>query len=91
MASFSIVGSGSIISLIIPRLSQTPELQPLFQLSVADLLLATCWLIGAILYSQRCDHLSALCYNLHTVEQVTAAPPLWGSLTGFLGKFEGFP
>ncbi|XP_007541863.1 transmembrane protein 116 [Poecilia formosa] len=70
MASFSIVGSGSIISLIIPRLGQTPELQPLFQLSVADLLLATCWLIGAILYSQRCDHLSALCYNLHTVEQI---------------------
>ncbi|PWA20712.1 hypothetical protein CCH79_00019790 [Gambusia affinis] len=76
MASFSILGSGSIISLIIPRLGQTPEvspfvrLQPLFQLSVADLLLAACWLIGAILYSQRCDHLSTLCYNLHTVEQI---------------------
>ncbi|KAM4736452.1 transmembrane protein 116 [Anableps anableps] len=70
MALFSIAGSGSIICLIIPRLSRTPELQPLFQLSVADLLLATCWLVGSILYSQRCSHLSSLCYNLHTVEQI---------------------
>ncbi|MEQ2215909.1 hypothetical protein XENOCAPTIV_007644 [Xenoophorus captivus] len=71
MALFSILGSGSIIFLIIPRLRLTPELQPLFQLSLADLVLAACWLIGAILYSQRCNHLSTLCYNLHTVEQVT--------------------
>ncbi|XP_015260551.1 PREDICTED: transmembrane protein 116 [Cyprinodon variegatus] len=70
MALFSILGSGSIICLIIPRLSHTPELQPLFQLSVADLLLAACWLIGAVLYSQRCNQLSLLCYNLHTVEQI---------------------
>ncbi|KAK5604844.1 hypothetical protein CRENBAI_008930 [Crenichthys baileyi] len=70
MALFSIFGSGSIIFLIIPRLRLTPELQPLFQLSLADLVLAACWLIGAILYSQHCNHLSTLCYNLHTVEQI---------------------
>ncbi|MEQ2175343.1 hypothetical protein GOODEAATRI_017106 [Goodea atripinnis] len=52
-------------------LGNVPLLQPLFQLSLADLVLAACWLIGAILYSQRCNHLSTLCYNLHTVEQVT--------------------
>uniref|UniRef100_A0A3Q2Q9P1 Transmembrane protein 116 n=1 Tax=Fundulus heteroclitus TaxID=8078 RepID=A0A3Q2Q9P1_FUNHE len=45
-------------------------LQPLFQLSVADLLLAACWLTGGVLYSQSCSNLSVLCYNLHTVEQV---------------------
>ncbi|KAM4568481.1 transmembrane protein 116 isoform 1-T1 [Fundulus diaphanus] len=70
MAVFSILGSASIIWLIGPRLSQAPELQPLFQLSVADLLLAACWLTGGVLYSQSCSNLSVLCYNLHTVEQV---------------------
>uniref|UniRef100_A0A8C6NRS9 Transmembrane protein 116 n=1 Tax=Nothobranchius furzeri TaxID=105023 RepID=A0A8C6NRS9_NOTFU len=46
------------------------QLQPLFLLSVTDLLLALCWLVGAVLFSQRCSNLNTLCYNLHTVEQV---------------------
>uniref|UniRef100_A0A3Q1EI80 Transmembrane protein 116 n=1 Tax=Acanthochromis polyacanthus TaxID=80966 RepID=A0A3Q1EI80_9TELE len=67
----SILGSGSIIiCVMLQRLSRMPELQPLIQLSVADLLLAVCWLIGAVLYSQRCNSFSTHCYNLHTVEQI---------------------
>ncbi|XP_072249473.1 transmembrane protein 116 [Leuresthes tenuis] len=71
MALLSILGSGSIITcLLLQRLGRRPELQPLFLLSVADLLLAACWLIGAILFSQHRRSLSPHCYNLHTVEQV---------------------
>uniref|UniRef100_A0A3Q0SD16 Transmembrane protein 116 n=1 Tax=Amphilophus citrinellus TaxID=61819 RepID=A0A3Q0SD16_AMPCI len=46
------------------------QLQPLFLLSIADLLLAVCWLIGAILFSQDCSGRSMHCYNLHIVEQI---------------------
>ncbi|XP_030606159.1 transmembrane protein 116 [Archocentrus centrarchus] len=71
MAVLSILGSGSIIScLMLRRLSRKPELQPLFLLSIADLLLAVCWLIGAILFSQDCSGRSMHCYNLHIVEQI---------------------
>ncbi|XP_062279193.1 transmembrane protein 116 [Scomber scombrus] len=71
MALLSILGSGSIIACVMSqRLSRTPELQPLFLLSVSDLLLALCWLIGAALFSQRCSSLNSHCYHLHTVEQV---------------------
>ncbi|KAL7394338.1 hypothetical protein ABVT39_024436 [Epinephelus coioides] len=70
MALLSVLGSGSIIvCLMLQRLSRTPELQPLFLLSVSDLLLALCWLIGAALFSQRCGSLNTHCYHLHTVEQ----------------------
>uniref|UniRef100_A0A3B3BHR7 Si:ch211-157p22.10 n=1 Tax=Oryzias melastigma TaxID=30732 RepID=A0A3B3BHR7_ORYME len=56
------------------RLSRKPELQPLFLLSVADLLLAACWLVGAVFFSLRCGVLNSLCYNLHILEQVH--PPM---------------
>uniref|UniRef100_A0A3P9KJJ4 Uncharacterized protein n=1 Tax=Oryzias latipes TaxID=8090 RepID=A0A3P9KJJ4_ORYLA len=69
----SILGSSSIIvCLLTQRLSRKPELQPLFLLSVADLLLAACWLVGAVLFCLRCAVLNSLCYNLHILEQVTA-------------------
>ncbi|XP_045901452.1 transmembrane protein 116-like [Micropterus dolomieu] len=72
MAVLSILGSGSIIvCVMLQRLSRTPELQPLFLLSVSDLLLALCWLVGAALFSRHCSHLNTHCYHLHTVEQVT--------------------
>ncbi|KAM6910516.1 transmembrane protein 116 [Xenentodon cancila] len=71
MAVLSILGSGSIIvCLMLQRLSKKPELQPLFLLSVTDLLLAVSWLIGAVLFSQRCSSLNTQCYNLHIIEQV---------------------
>ncbi|XP_047196880.1 transmembrane protein 116 [Hippoglossus stenolepis] len=71
MALLSVLGSGSVIVCVMSqRLSRTPELQPLFLLSVSDLLLALCWLIGAAVFSESCSGLSTHCYNLHTVEQV---------------------
>ncbi|XP_024114399.1 transmembrane protein 116 isoform X1 [Oryzias melastigma] len=71
MGVLSVLGSGSIIvCLISQRLSRKPELQPLFLLSVADLLLAACWLVGAVFFSLRCGVLNSLCYNLHILEQI---------------------
>uniref|UniRef100_UPI0037E8CFBF transmembrane protein 116 isoform X2 n=1 Tax=Semicossyphus pulcher TaxID=241346 RepID=UPI0037E8CFBF len=71
MALLSVLGSGSIIvSVMLQRLSRKPELQPLFLLSVSDLLLSVCWLVGAALFSQRCSSLNRHCYHLHTVEQI---------------------
>ncbi|XP_073341828.1 transmembrane protein 116 [Pagrus major] len=71
MALLSILGSGSIIvCVMLQRLSRTPELQPLFLLSVSDLLLALCWVIGAALFSSHCSSLNKHCHHLHTVEQI---------------------
>ncbi|XP_037532610.1 transmembrane protein 116 [Nematolebias whitei] len=71
MALLSILGSSSIIvCLVTQRLSQRPELQPLLLLSGADLLLASCWVIGAVFFFQPCYNLNTHCYNLHTVEQI---------------------
>uniref|UniRef100_A0A4W5KZB1 Transmembrane protein 116 n=1 Tax=Hucho hucho TaxID=62062 RepID=A0A4W5KZB1_9TELE len=70
MAVLSIVGSGSIIVYAtFQHLIRTPEIQPLFLLSVTDLMLAVSWLIGAVLFTQDCDS-HATCYNLHIVEQM---------------------
>lgn len=59
------------------------QLQPLVLLSVSDLLLAACWLVGAALFSRHCDSLYVYCYHLHTVEQVTQ-PGLDQNLVVFL-------
>ncbi|XP_059194901.1 transmembrane protein 116 [Centropristis striata] len=68
MATLSVLGSGSIIVCVTSqRLSRTPELQPLLLLSVSDMFLSLCWLIGAALFSQ---HHNTHCYYLHTVEQI---------------------
>nr|XP_046193157.1 transmembrane protein 116-like isoform X3 [Oncorhynchus gorbuscha] len=70
MAVLSIVGSGSIIVYAtFQHLIRTPEIQPLFLLSVTDMLLAVSWLVGAVLFTQDCDS-HATCYNLHIVEQI---------------------
>lgn len=39
-------------------------------MSVSDLLLALCWLIGAAVFSDKCNVLNSHCYHLHSVEQV---------------------
>ncbi|XP_017260202.1 transmembrane protein 116 [Kryptolebias marmoratus] len=95
MAALSVVGSSSIIvCLLLQRLSQKPELQPLFQLSVADLLLAVCWVIGGALFFQHCNNLNTLCYNLHTVEQILYMASffctlnyVWNLFTGIREKY----
>ncbi|XP_044062776.1 transmembrane protein 116 isoform X3 [Siniperca chuatsi] len=103
MAALSILGSGSIIvCVMLQRLSRTPELQPLFLLSVSDLLLALCWLIGAALFSQHCSSLNTHCYHLHTVEQILYMASffytlnyVWNLYTGIREKFyscmNGYP
>ncbi|XP_056237168.1 transmembrane protein 116 [Seriola aureovittata] len=103
MALLSVLGSGSIIVCVMSqRLSRTPELQPLFLLSVSDLLLALCWLIGAALFSKHCNSLNAHCYNLQTVEQVLYMASffytlnyMWNLYTGIREKFyschDGYP
>ncbi|XP_023252270.1 transmembrane protein 116-like [Seriola lalandi dorsalis] len=85
MALLSVLGSGSIIVCVMSqRLSRTPELQPLFLLSVSDLLLALCWLIGAALFSKHCNSLNAHCYNLQTVEQFSNRVSTAGKTTALL-------
>lgn len=70
MAVLSFLGAGSIIFCVSSKnLFGTPEIQPLFILSLTDLLLAFSWLLGGVLFSQGCDN-HATCYNLHTVEQM---------------------
>ncbi|XP_042346133.1 transmembrane protein 116 [Plectropomus leopardus] len=95
MALLSVLGSGSIIvCLMSQRLSRTPELQPLFLLSVSDLLLALCWLIGVALFSQHCSSLNTHCYHLHTVEQILYMASffytlnyVWNLYTGIREKY----
>ncbi|XP_040900564.1 transmembrane protein 116 [Toxotes jaculatrix] len=103
MALLSVLGSGSIIvCVMLQRLSRTPELQPLFLLSVSDLLLALCWLFGAVLFSKHCNRLNTHCYNLHTVEQILYMASffytlnyVWNLYTGirekFYSCFDGYP
>ncbi|XP_048858604.1 transmembrane protein 116 isoform X1 [Brienomyrus brachyistius] len=70
MAILSICGSGSIIVYTtFQNLTGTSEVRPLLFLSLADLLLALSWLVGALLFTQ--PHTSpCACQNLHTVEQI---------------------
>nr|XP_046254576.1 transmembrane protein 116 [Scatophagus argus] len=103
MALLSVLGSGSIIVCVaLQRLSRTPELQPLLLLSVSDLLLALCWLIGGALFSRRCSSLNTHCYHLHTVEQVLYMASffytlnyVWNLYTGIREKYyscsNGYP
>ncbi|XP_028281855.1 transmembrane protein 116 [Parambassis ranga] len=97
MAGFSVLGSGSIVCLLSQRLRRRPELQPLFLLSVSDLLLAACWLVGAALYSQHSCSLSRYCYNLHTVEQILYMASflytlnyVWTLFTAIREKYDSF-
>ncbi|XP_069816867.1 transmembrane protein 116 [Dendropsophus ebraccatus] len=65
----SIVGSGSIIGYaVFQNAVRSPEVRPLFYLSVSDLLLAFCWLLGAVLYNPSTGGLS--CFNLQAAGQM---------------------
>ncbi|XP_017569979.1 transmembrane protein 116 [Pygocentrus nattereri] len=102
MAILSILGSGSIIFYaVFQRLVRTSEVQPLFLLSLTDMLLAASWLCGALLFSTSCDSY-ATCYNLHTVEQTLYMASffytlnyVWVLYTGLKEKYRrrlnGFP
>uniref|UniRef100_A0A3Q3SLH7 Transmembrane protein 116 n=1 Tax=Mastacembelus armatus TaxID=205130 RepID=A0A3Q3SLH7_9TELE len=66
------------------------------------MLLALCWLIGAVLFSKHCSSLNTHCYNLHTVEQILYMASffytlnyMWDLYRGVREKFysclDGFP
>ncbi|XP_077318152.1 transmembrane protein 116 [Lithobates pipiens] len=69
-ATLSILGPGSIIGYaVFQNIVKSAEVRPLFYLSLSDLLLAACWLIGAVLYRRSCQH-NVACYNLQAVGQM---------------------
>ncbi|XP_078523556.1 transmembrane protein 116 [Lissotriton helveticus] len=71
MSSLSIIGSSSIIAYaVLQRSVRSPEVRPLFYLSVSDLLLGFCWLIGASLYGKTLRNHDIACYNLQTTGQI---------------------
>ncbi|XP_064209451.1 transmembrane protein 116 isoform X1 [Anguilla rostrata] len=96
MAVLSILGSGSIIVYAaIQNLIRTPEVQPLFLLSVTDLLLSFSWLVGAVLFSHVCEG-HATCYNLNTIQQIFYLSSffytlnyIWVLYTGLKEKYHG--
>ncbi|XP_029426986.1 transmembrane protein 116 isoform X2 [Rhinatrema bivittatum] len=71
MATLSIIGSGAIlIHAMFQNSVRSPEVRPLFYLSFFDLLLALCWLTGAVLYRRTLKNQNLACYNLQTVGQL---------------------
>ncbi|XP_075424263.1 transmembrane protein 116 isoform X2 [Ascaphus truei] len=70
MATLSVIGSGSIIGYaVFHNVIKSPQVRPLFYLSLSDLLLALCWLIAAVLHRQK--QTNTACYNLQAVGQVS--------------------
>uniref|UniRef100_A0A6P5JWC6 Transmembrane protein 116 n=1 Tax=Phascolarctos cinereus TaxID=38626 RepID=A0A6P5JWC6_PHACI len=70
MATLSIMGSSSIIAYtIFQNIMKSPEVRPLLCLSFSDLLLGTCWLLGALLYGTPMAKEDVVCYNLQTTGQ----------------------
>uniref|UniRef100_A0A8B9VFL0 Transmembrane protein 116 n=1 Tax=Anas zonorhyncha TaxID=75864 RepID=A0A8B9VFL0_9AVES len=67
----SITGSSSIIAYaVFQNAVRSPEVRPLFYLSLSDLLLGMCWLTGALLYSTPTSKHDLICYNLQATGQV---------------------
>ncbi|XP_061117349.1 transmembrane protein 116 [Conger conger] len=89
MAVLSILGSGSIIVYAaFQNLIRTPEVLPLFLLSVMDLLLSLSWLIGAVLFTQVCEK-HPTCYNLHTIQQIFYLSSFFYTLNYILVLYRG--
>ncbi|XP_065892253.1 transmembrane protein 116-like [Dysidea avara] len=66
MSSLSILGAATIIvsALIAGKISNA-EVHPIFMLSVADFILAICWLLGGVLWLQsKATHYFGFCYFL---------------------------
>ncbi|XP_027717684.1 transmembrane protein 116 isoform X1 [Vombatus ursinus] len=71
MATLSIIGSSSIIAYtVFQNIMKSPEMRPLLCLSFSDLLLGTCWLLGALLYGTPMANEDVVCYNLQTTGQI---------------------
>ncbi|XP_042721909.1 transmembrane protein 116 isoform X2 [Lagopus leucura] len=71
MAMLSVIGSSSIITYaIFQNVVRSPEVRPLFYLSLSDLFLGMCWIAGALLYSTPTSKHDLICYNLQAMGQV---------------------
>ncbi|XP_062446124.1 transmembrane protein 116 isoform X1 [Rhea pennata] len=71
MAMLSVIGSSSIIAYaIFQNAMRSPEVRPLFYLSLSDLFLGMCWLAGALLYSTPISKEDLVCYNLQATGQI---------------------
>ncbi|XP_025916144.1 transmembrane protein 116 isoform X3 [Apteryx rowi] len=71
MAMLSVIGSSSIIAYaIFQNAVRSPEVRPLFYLSLSDLFLGMCWLAGALLYSTPTSKEDLICYNLQATGQI---------------------
>ncbi|KFW83303.1 Transmembrane protein 116, partial [Manacus vitellinus] len=46
----------------------SPQVRPLFYLSLSDLFLGMCWLAGALLYSSPTSQQDLICYNLQATD-----------------------
>eukprot|EP00079_Xenopus_tropicalis_P032289 XP_017946060.1 PREDICTED: transmembrane protein 116 isoform X2 [Xenopus tropicalis] len=67
----SILGSGSVIGFaVFQNAVKSPEVRPLFYLSLSDLFLAICWLIGAVMYRKSSFNKNIACYNLQILGQM---------------------
>ncbi|NXC89778.1 TM116 protein, partial [Cercotrichas coryphoeus] len=67
----SVVGSSSIIAYaVFQNAVRSPEVRPLFYLSLSDLFLGMCWLAGALLYSSPTSQQDLICYNLQATGQI---------------------
>ncbi|XP_074868713.1 transmembrane protein 116 isoform X2 [Carettochelys insculpta] len=71
VATLSVIGSSSLIAYaVFQNEVRSPEVRPLFYLSLSDLFLGMCWLIGALLYTTPTTNQDVVCYNLQTTGQV---------------------
>ncbi|XP_006015229.1 transmembrane protein 116 isoform X1 [Alligator sinensis] len=71
MATLSVTGSSSIIAYaVFQNTVRSPEVRPLFYLSLSDLFLGVCWLAGALLYSMQTTNQDIICYNLQAAGQI---------------------
>ncbi|KAL8180067.1 UNVERIFIED_CONTAM: hypothetical protein K2H54_005089 [Gekko kuhli] len=77
-AALSVTGSSSIIGYaVFQNTARSPEVRPLFYLSISDLCLGMCWLIGALLYSNTTTETpdqEVACYNVQTTGQGSQSP-----------------
>ncbi|XP_038059563.1 transmembrane protein 116-like [Patiria miniata] len=69
-ASLSVFGSLSVIVYaMVRKVVKTSEIRPLFHLAIADLGLALCWLVGAILWNIPFDGVGSVGFRVCTVLQ----------------------
>nr|XP_020658389.1 transmembrane protein 116 isoform X1 [Pogona vitticeps] len=70
-AALSVIGSSAVIGYaVFQNTARSPEVRPFFYLSLSNLLLGVCWLIGALLYSKELLSQDVACYNVQTTAQI---------------------